>query len=193
MLLSDGNDDDDDDDVDDVDDYGNDYNDGVGGDDHKDIGLSFFSCIVGTTMIMIMTMMILIVVVKNDDGCGGGGGGSGGVVYAAKKLVNLSYPCLLSSVTLPRLFLCFCFYQVRAVSSRALGALVRGMGEESFEDLLPWLMETLTSENSSVDRSGAAQGMYMVKRVIIRHTVPWLYHPLLCGKYTLVMDVMQGK
>lgn len=47
---------------------------------------------------------------------------------------------------------------MRAVSSRALGALVRGMGEESFEDLLPWLMETLTSENSSVDRSGAAQG-----------------------------------
>ena len=45
------------------------------------------------------------------------------------------------------------------MSSRALGAMVRGMGEESFEDLLPWLMETLTSENSSVDRSGAAQGM----------------------------------
>ncbi|XP_068678677.1 stalled ribosome sensor GCN1-like [Montipora foliosa] len=49
--------------------------------------------------------------------------------------------------------------EVRAVSSRALGAMVRGIGEESFEDLLPWLMETLTSENSSVDRSGAAQGL----------------------------------
>lgn len=48
--------------------------------------------------------------------------------------------------------------QVRAVSARALGALVKGMGEDHFEDLLPWLMETLTSENSSVDRSGAAQG-----------------------------------
>jgi len=51
--------------------------------------------------------------------------------------------------------------EVRAVSARALGAMVRGMGEESaaFEDLLPWLMTTLTSEASSVDRSGAAQGL----------------------------------
>uniref|UniRef100_UPI00358E4439 stalled ribosome sensor GCN1 isoform X2 n=1 Tax=Myxine glutinosa TaxID=7769 RepID=UPI00358E4439 len=49
--------------------------------------------------------------------------------------------------------------EVRAVSARALGAMVRGMGESSFQDLLPWLMETLTSEQSSVDRSGAAQGL----------------------------------
>lgn len=33
------------------------------------------------------------------------------------------------------------------------------MGESSFDDLLPWLMQTLTSESSSVDRSGAAQGL----------------------------------
>ena len=37
------------------------------------------------------------------------------------------------------------------------GAMVRGMGEASFDELLPWLMSTLTSETSSVDRSGAAQ------------------------------------
>eukprot|EP00090_Calanus_glacialis_P034085 TRINITY_DN5691_c0_g1_i1.p1 TRINITY_DN5691_c0_g1~~TRINITY_DN5691_c0_g1_i1.p1 ORF type:complete len:2002 (-),score=813.41 TRINITY_DN5691_c0_g1_i1:71-5326(-) len=48
---------------------------------------------------------------------------------------------------------------VRGVSARALGAMVRGMGESSFEELLPWLMSTLTSETSSVDRSGAAQGL----------------------------------
>jgi hypothetical protein len=46
------------------------------------------------------------------------------------------------------------------VSSRALGAMVRGMGETAVgENLLPWLMQTLTSESSSVDRSGAAQGL----------------------------------
>ncbi|XP_025837277.1 eIF-2-alpha kinase activator GCN1 [Agrilus planipennis] len=49
--------------------------------------------------------------------------------------------------------------EVRSVSARALGAMVRGMGESSFEDLLPWLLQTLTSESSSVDRSGAAQGL----------------------------------
>ncbi|XP_052833677.1 eIF-2-alpha kinase activator GCN1 [Octopus bimaculoides] len=49
--------------------------------------------------------------------------------------------------------------EVRNVSSRALGTMVRGMGEGTFDDLLPWLMETLVSERSSVDRSGAAQGL----------------------------------
>ncbi|CAG9759746.1 unnamed protein product [Ceutorhynchus assimilis] len=49
--------------------------------------------------------------------------------------------------------------EVRSVSARALGAMVRGMGESTYEDLLPWLMQTLTSETSSVDRSGAAQGL----------------------------------
>ncbi|KAK3760896.1 hypothetical protein RRG08_042111 [Elysia crispata] len=49
--------------------------------------------------------------------------------------------------------------EVRSVSARALGAMVRGMGEHTFQDLLPWLMEKLVSEQSSVDRSGAAQGL----------------------------------
>ena len=51
---------------------------------------------------------------------------------------------------------------MRAVSARALGAIVKGMGEDCYNDLMPWLLETLTSEVSSVDRSGAAQGIYFI-------------------------------
>nr|XP_009858208.1 eIF-2-alpha kinase activator GCN1 [Ciona intestinalis] len=49
--------------------------------------------------------------------------------------------------------------EVRGIAAKALGAMVEGTGEAQFEELLPWLMEKLTSENSAVDRSGAAQGL----------------------------------
>lgn len=46
---------------------------------------------------------------------------------------------------------------VRLYSARALGCLVKGIGE--IDGLMEWLLETLISEQSSVDRSGAAQGI----------------------------------
>ena len=46
---------------------------------------------------------------------------------------------------------------VRLYSAKALGCLVRGIGEIPL--LMDWLLETLISEQSSVDRSGAAQGV----------------------------------
>ncbi|XP_062084326.1 protein ILITYHIA [Humulus lupulus] len=49
--------------------------------------------------------------------------------------------------------------EVRSVAARALGSLIRGMGEEKFPDLVPWLLDTLKSDNSNVERSGAAQGL----------------------------------
>ncbi|XP_022698053.1 eIF-2-alpha kinase activator GCN1-like isoform X2 [Varroa jacobsoni] len=49
--------------------------------------------------------------------------------------------------------------EVRTVSARALGTIVKGTGEQCLDNLVPWLMETLTSEASPVDRSGAAQGL----------------------------------
>ncbi|KAM7250092.1 hypothetical protein ACFE04_021975 [Oxalis oulophora] len=49
--------------------------------------------------------------------------------------------------------------EVRSVAARALGSLIRGMGEDNFPELVPWLLDTLKSDNSSVERSGAAQGL----------------------------------
>lgn len=49
--------------------------------------------------------------------------------------------------------------EVRTVAAKALGSLIKGMGEENFRDLVPWLLETLKSETSGVERSGAAQGL----------------------------------
>ena len=49
---------------------------------------------------------------------------------------------------------------VRSTSAKALGALTRGLGEATFPDLRPWLLDTLKGQKgSSVERSGAAQGL----------------------------------
>lgn len=53
--------------------------------------------------------------------------------------------------------------EVRSVAARAIGSLIRGMGEENFPDLVPWLLDTLKSDNSNVERSGAAQGLSEVR------------------------------
>ncbi|KAJ4845080.1 hypothetical protein Tsubulata_039395 [Turnera subulata] len=49
--------------------------------------------------------------------------------------------------------------EVRSVAARAIGSLIRGMGEDNFPDLVPWLFDTLKSDTSNVERSGAAQGL----------------------------------
>ena len=67
--------------------------------------------------------------------------------------------------------------EVRTVSARALGAMVKGMGESSFEELLPWLMSTLTSEASGVDRSGAAQGKNKTKVTFTYYIKKWTLTP----------------
>ena len=36
--------------------------------------------------------------------------------------------------------------EVRATAARALGSLLRGMGERHFQGLMPWLLATLKSE-----------------------------------------------
>ena len=56
--------------------------------------------------------------------------------------------------------------EVRATSARALGSLLRGMGEAHFADLLPRLLAGLTAEGASVERSGSAQGLAEVLAVL---------------------------
>ena len=60
------------------------------------------------------------------------------------------------------------------MSARALGAMVKGMGSNKFDELMTWLMETLKSEGSSVDRSGAAQGTYSLG--LSTRGLVWFWH-----------------
>ena len=57
---------------------------------------------------------------------------------------------------------------VRTSSAKALGCIVGGVGVEAVSvdsgenessSILTWLLQTLRTENSSVERSGAAQGL----------------------------------
>jgi hypothetical protein len=56
--------------------------------------------------------------------------------------------------------------EVRAIAARALASLLQGMGEAAFPDLVPWLQQTLQSDASGVERSGAAQGLAEVLAVL---------------------------
>jgi len=47
---------------------------------------------------------------------------------------------------------------VRGIAAKALGSMMKGMGEETFPELVPWLLAKLRTEGNSIDRSGAAQG-----------------------------------
>ncbi|PRW50843.1 Translational activator GCN1 isoform A [Chlorella sorokiniana] len=55
--------------------------------------------------------------------------------------------------------------EVRATAAKALGSLVKDMGEDQLGGVVPWLLEKLRSEASAVERSGAAQGLAEVLAV----------------------------
>ena len=58
--------------------------------------------------------------------------------------------------------------EVRSSCAKALGAMVQGVGEEELSKVLPWLLKTLQSEATPVDRSGAAQGISEVLKTQVR-------------------------
>ncbi|KAJ3049894.1 translational activator of GCN4 [Rhizophlyctis rosea] len=49
--------------------------------------------------------------------------------------------------------------EARAIAAKALGTLMEKLGEDNFPGLVPELLQTLKSDTSGVDRSGAAQGL----------------------------------
>lgn len=75
----------------------------------------------------------------------------------------------------------------RSISAKALGSLTRSLGEATFPELRPWLIGVLKGdEESSVERSGAAQGLtellcaggtQLVESVMKNEILPLMSHP----------------
>lgn len=75
----------------------------------------------------------------------------------------------------------------RSISAKALGSLTRSLGEATFPELRPWLIGVLKGdEESSVERSGAAQGLtellcaggtQLVESVMKNEILPLISHP----------------
>ncbi|KAG6741628.1 hypothetical protein POTOM_054903 [Populus tomentosa] len=69
--------------------------------------------------------------------------------------------------------------EVRSVAARAIGSLIRGMGKENFPDLVPWLFDSLKTDNSNVERSGAAQGLSETKAINLKMNTCYDYDVIL--------------
>ncbi|RLN71944.1 hypothetical protein BBJ28_00007501, partial [Nothophytophthora sp. Chile5] len=77
--------------------------------------------------------------------------------------------------------------EVRAVAAKALGKLVKGLGERHFADMLTWLLDAMKDDEvGPVERSGAAQGLCevlvalgsdRVERVMRDDILPLARHP----------------
>jgi len=75
----------------------------------------------------------------------------------------------------------------RSTAAKALGSLTRSLGEATFPELRPWLIDTLKNEKGSpVERSGAAQGLTevlcagganVVESVMRDEILPLISHP----------------
>ena len=60
--------------------------------------------------------------------------------------------------------------EVRSTSAEALGSMASGVGSDALKDLWAWLFKTLQSDDTPVDRSGAAQGIaHLLKSQVINY------------------------
>lgn len=57
----------------------------------------------------------------------------------------------------------------RATAAKAVGALLRGMGEDEFSGLVSWLLDTIQNSPGFIERSGAAQGLSEVIAALPEH------------------------
>ena len=71
--------------------------------------------------------------------------------------------------------------EVRGVAAQALAGLMKGLGEEYFEDLLPWMMRSMQSDGPSVERSGAAQGLSECLAVLSMDHFDALFPDIIAG------------
>ena len=82
--------------------------------------------------------------------------------------------------------------EVRGVAAQALASLIKGMGEEYFEDLLPWMMRAMQSDGPSVERSGAAQGLSECLAVLSSDHFDALFPEILAGCANASPAVREG-
>ena len=81
---------------------------------------------------------------------------------------------------------------VRAAAAKALGALLRGVGEDALGGVLPWLLDALHGGASSVERAGAAQGLAEVLAVLGPAHVDALLPSILDGCASKAASAREG-
>lgn len=82
--------------------------------------------------------------------------------------------------------------EVRATAARAMGALVGGMGEECFPELIPWMLEMLRADTTNVERAGAALGLAEVLAVLGPARVDAMLPDIIAGSSSPSVSVRDG-
>lgn len=81
---------------------------------------------------------------------------------------------------------------VRSVVAKALGTIARALGDENLNQLLPWLFDRLKSNESSVERSGAANGLSEVLAALGVDKLAEFLPSILHNAENAVADVREG-